>query len=157
MFGKIKRWFKKIYRSLVTQDATPQEIAWGASVGVFLGVFPTFGLGIPVSIGLAYLFGFNRASAIVGSTIMNPITTPFFWAVSALLGKFLTGVDISGMVDKWRSREIFSLGRETVVAYLLGNLVLSVGISVIIWIIIYFGANKYRELKQRREERGSIE
>ncbi len=38
------------------------------------------------SLGLAQRFGLNRLAALVGVVIMNPLTAPYFWALSALAG-----------------------------------------------------------------------
>jgi len=62
-------------------------------VGAFLGVFPTFGLGILIALALAIAFKFNKAAAILGSLIMNPLTTPFFWTASSVLGALLVNRD----------------------------------------------------------------
>lgn len=147
LWRRIKGWAYNIYRKIVYQEASPRSIAWGASVGVFLGLFPTFGLAIPVAVGLAFLFRFNKASAILGSAIMNPFTTPIFWALSAFIGGLLSGISYDEMVMKWHNRELFEMGKEFTLIYLLGNLVVSLVISVIIWVLIYFGARRIKRLK----------
>ena len=35
---------------------------------------------------LAWIFRFNKAGALAGSAVMNPLTSPFFWALSAMVG-----------------------------------------------------------------------
>ncbi len=89
----IRRRIRYAYVRLVRIHDSPQKIAWGLAVGVFLGVFPTFGLGTLVALALAIAFKFNKAAAILGSFIMNPLTTPFFWTASSILGALLVNGD----------------------------------------------------------------
>ena len=58
------------------------EIALGAAIGAFWGVFPTFGLSTILSILLYKVFRFNLPVAISAAFISNPITSPFLLMIS---------------------------------------------------------------------------
>ena len=98
---KVQRWVRYIALRLVRVNDSPHKVAAGFSLGVFLGVFPTFGIAIPLSFVFASLFRFNRASAVVGSLIMNPLTTPFFWSVSATVGGLVFSEDSQKILAMW--------------------------------------------------------
>src|SRR3972149_4209447 len=85
-FERCRRTFRYIYLRLVRVGGDPVHIALGFALGVFLGVFPTFGLGIPLSLLFASMFRWNRVSAILGSLVMNLLATRFFWALSGTRG-----------------------------------------------------------------------
>jgi len=93
LHSRISRWLRYSYIRLVRINDSPHKVAWGLAVGVFLGISPTFGLGIIIALALAILFKFNKAAAILGSFIMNPFTAPFFWTASSVLGAFLANRD----------------------------------------------------------------
>jgi len=66
---KIVRFLKIIYRKLVIINDTPQKIAQGFGLGVFLGVLPFFG---PIAaLVLSSLFRMNKAAAILASLLTN--------------------------------------------------------------------------------------
>src|SRR4030066_1909704 len=83
---RCRRTFRYISLRLVRVGGDSVHVALGFALGVFLGVFPTFGLGIPLALFLASMFRWNRVSALLGSLVMNPLTTPFFWTLSGTLG-----------------------------------------------------------------------
>jgi len=56
-------------KSLLTINDTPQRIAIGFGLGVFLGVIP--GTGPVAALFFASLFRLNRASALTGSILFN--------------------------------------------------------------------------------------
>jgi uncharacterized protein (DUF2062 family) len=90
---RLSRWLRYGYIRLVRINDSPQKVATGLAVGVFLAIFPTFGLGILIALALAIFFRFNKAAAILGCLIMNPLTTPFFWTASSVVGAFLANRD----------------------------------------------------------------
>ena len=67
--NSIFRFFKFIYIKLFRIHDTPQRIALGLGMGVFLGILPITG---PIAaIFLALLLRLNRASALLGSLLTN--------------------------------------------------------------------------------------
>lgn len=149
--GRINRWLKLQYFKLVRIDDAPPKVALGIGVGVFLGVFPTFGLGAVLAFLLAWLFRFNKASAVVGSAIMNPLTIPFFWSLSCLLGAFLSGGNWRQLMSQvklasdtitwsnaWQAETWVFLSKllgKGLYVYLIGNTILAVGLAVIFYFL----------------------
>lgn len=150
VWNRLKRWGRYVYLRTVRQDSTPPRIAWGTAVGVFLGVFPTFGLGIPVALGLAFIFRFNRAAAVVGSTIMNPLTTPFFWTVSALLGAFIFGEDVAHLWMLLKSGSAKEVIVTSTVAYLVGNTIIAFFCAGLFWLLTYYASRAFKSARAHR-------
>jgi uncharacterized protein (DUF2062 family) len=97
---KVHRRVRLVKLQLLRINDPPERIARGAALGVVCGILPTFGFGGFIAFGLAFLFKANKAAAILGSLIMNPITTPFFWTFSIILGSLILGVEYSVLLDK---------------------------------------------------------
>jgi len=145
----IKRWGRYLYLRTVRQNSSPARIATGTAVGVFIGVFPTFGLGIPLAFGLAFLFRFNAVSAVLGSAIMNPLTTPFFWAGSALLGAAIFGEDVHhlwSLIQSGAAREVIITSTG---AYLVGNTIIAITCAAIFWVLTYLAVLAFRRARRR--------
>lgn len=163
--GRINRWLKLQYFKLVRIDDAPPKVALGIGVGVFLGIFPTFGLGAVLAFLLAWIFRFNKASAAVGSAIMNPITTPFFWTLSCLLGALIAGGDwrqLQAQVklasdtvnwsNVWQAQTWVLLGKllgKGLYVYLIGNILLAVGLAVLFYFLTLRALNLYKRRKER--------
>ncbi len=148
---KIGRYIHYIVLRLVRVNDSPVKVASGFSLGVFLGVFPTFGIAIPLSYILASLFRINRASAVTGSLIMNPFTTPFFWSVSASVGAFMFRGDAKKVLLMWETGDKWhSFSRATLI-YLTGNLLVSFVVSAIAYMCALKIVNKYKERRKSRK------
>lgn len=162
----IFRWIRYAYVRLVRINDSPQKIAWGLAVGVFLGVFPTFGLGTVVALALAIAFKFNKVAAILGSLIMNPLTTPFFWTASSVLGALLVNRDWHHTLKMFQAfsahlslanlatkggRVFILKGLGTgIYVYLLGNMLISLVLAVVFYFAGLHLTKVYRERRHFR-------
>src|SRR3990172_4818536 len=150
---RCRRTFRYIYLRLVRVGGDPVHIALGFALGVFLGVFPTFGLGIPLSLLLASMFRWNRVSAILGSLVMNPLTTPFFWTLSGTLGAAIFRADAGNVLQSVQNGE--RLRSLTVGAgiYLTGNTIIALVSAVIGYFLALRAVTLYRKKRRERRQR----
>ena len=88
---KLRKSLLGSIRKLLSLRASPHQIALGFAIGVFIGIFPTFGLGGLVIIALAALSRFNVPAALLGTLIGNPL----FASVWITLTCLLTGISPS--------------------------------------------------------------
>jgi len=110
---------------LVRVADDPVHVALGFALGVFIGVFPTFGIGIPVALFLAALFRWNKAAALTGTLLMNPLTTPFFWSLSGTVGALMFRTDTKFVLRSFRDGEGLKSLSEGALIYLAGNTVVA--------------------------------
>ena len=123
---KLKLFFIKLARA----RASVEEISSGASIGIFISVFPTFGFGMPFVILLSKFFKFNLIAALSLSVFSNPFTSPFFMVLSYNIGAVILDRNIEFNIDNWNE----SLG-DTGIALLIGSLMLSGILSVLTYFI----------------------
>ena len=88
---KIKRFLNYLYHQIVQIDDTPQKIALGYGLGVFLGVFP--GTGPLAAVFIAAILKVNRASAFLGSLLTNSWITWIIVVPAVKLGSLIFGRD----------------------------------------------------------------
>ncbi len=70
---------------------TPQKIARGVGLGVFVSFTPLFGLHFVLATALALLFRGNVVAALLGTFFGNPLTFPFIAASALSLGQWMLG------------------------------------------------------------------
>ena len=148
-----RRIFRYIYLRLVRVGGDPVHAALGFALGVFLGVFPTFGLGIPLALLLASLFRWNRVAATLGSLVMNPLTTPFFWSLSGTVGAAIFHTDAKKVLHSVRNGESFHSLTAAAGIYLAGNLVVALVFSVGAYFVALRAVTLYRRKKRERRMR----
>jgi hypothetical protein len=79
------QFLKTKIRNLIMLRATPREIATGFAIGVFIGIFPTFGLGFLLILAIAAFWKFNVPAALVGTLAGNPLLSPLWITLSCLV------------------------------------------------------------------------
>jgi len=91
ILDRIYRFLKFIYIKLFRINDSPQKIALGFSLGVFLGVLP--GTGPIVSLFLAMLFRVNRASVLLGCLLTNTWVSVAAFLLSIKAGSVIMRLD----------------------------------------------------------------
>lgn len=152
-FVRLKRKARLTYLKILRIDDPPERIARGAAIGVFMGVFPTFGLGIVFSLAVAFILRANKAASVLGSFIMNPITSPFFWTASLVMGSVLTGDDFSTIYSQMRENGwVTGAGRATF-DFVIGNLVISAVTTLASYYIVRNWVIRHRRKKEEKRLR----
>lgn len=129
----------------------PEKIARGAAIGVFMGIFPTFGAGIILALAAASLMRVNRAAAALGSLVMNPFTAPFFWALSVFIGSVLMGEDSRRILEKVRNEGLFRGFGRAYLVFTVGNVIVSGVFAAGTYIFTRWAVTRYRRLRAAKK------
>lgn len=140
MWRKFRYWLIKISRD----RGTTHEIAFGAAVGTFISIFPTFGAGTVIVLFLYRLWKFNLLAAIGGSMVSNVFTSPFFMAISYKLGSlfFVSKADIN-------FKEWYKHLDHLSISVLAGSLIISTVLAFAMYYLISYFVSRYRRRKTR--------
>lgn len=136
IYRKAKINVLKIYHA----RGSAHEIALGAAIGAFWGVFPTFGLSTVLSLLMYKFLRFNLLAAISGAFISNPLTSPFLLILSYKVGQYFIPTDQTLELSNWYT----SLPQ---IGYVL--LVGATLVSIVTSFIVYY-LTKYTIEKKRR-------
>jgi uncharacterized protein (DUF2062 family) len=88
---KIIEFLRSVYLKLFKIDDSPQKVALGFGLGVFLGIFP--GTGPFASLILALLLRFNRAAAVIGCLATNAWISVLAFVLAMQAGALIFGLD----------------------------------------------------------------
>ncbi len=149
---KARRKMKLVYLKLLRIDDPPERIARGAAIGVCMGVLPTFGAGIILSFLLALVFKANKAAAVLGSFIMNPVTSPFFWTLSVALGSLLTGQNAGTIMRLIREQGYLKGAEWAYLVFMAGNVIVTGVSTVAAYYIVRAAVTRHRRRKAERRE-----
>jgi hypothetical protein len=101
MNGPHKPLLGRILRSIVSLHGSPEAIALGAAIGVFIAFTPTVGFQMLLGALLATLVKANRPAAMIPSVLTNPVTIPPVFALCYRLGSFLwPGPSVGEVYDR---------------------------------------------------------
>ena len=145
---RFRRIFRYIYLRLARVGGDPVHIGLGFALGVFLGIFPTFGVGTPLALLIASVLRWNRIAAVLGSLVMNPFTTPFFWTLSGSLGAAIFRVDAKKVLQSVGDGERMKSLSEAALIYLTGNTIIALAGAVVSYFVSCRLVISYRERRQ---------
>ncbi len=97
--NNILRLLRLIYIKLFRIHDTPQKIALGVGIGVFLGILP--GTGPIAAVFMAFVLRVNRAAALLGSLLTNTWLSIVTFFLSIKVGSSIMGVDWQDVHRNW--------------------------------------------------------
>ncbi len=80
-----------VLKRLLRVNATPYAIGMGVACGIFASFTPLLGLHFAIAFLLVYLLRANYLAAALGTFVGNPLTFPFFWALTYRVGQVILG------------------------------------------------------------------
>ena len=139
-------FLKKLYIELFKINDTPQRIAAGLGLGVFLGILP--GTGPLAALFLAWLLRLNRASALLGSLFTNTWLSIVTLLLSVKVGAAIMGLNWKEVREAWMlflkdfhwvdllKLSALNIILPVVVGYLTVAFCLGLAVYLITWIIL---------------------
>jgi uncharacterized protein (DUF2062 family) len=143
--ARLRRAGRAIYLRLVRQNSNPDKVAKGLALGVFLGIFPTFGVGSPLALLASSWLGWNRAAALLGTLIANPLLNPFFLSLSVIAGNFVVPSEFRIVMDSFRQGDWWPRLLNLLPIYLVGNLLVSTLFAALAYVTGLIVVTKYRK------------
>ena len=151
-YTRLKRKNKLFYLRMLRQTDSSEKIALGAAIGVAAGILPTFFLGALLAIGVAYIVKANKVSAVLGTFIMNPVTTPILWTLSAMVGGLVFWEDWGTIAASVNYKDLFGDLRWALVVLMTGNIIIATAGASITYFVVKSLIVRYRERKLARRK-----
>lgn len=137
-YFKIKQFLLKIIRL----NGTPLGIALGFAIGLFLSIIPTFAVGMFIALGLCPVFKTSPVSTYLGTLIVNPFSGIFIYSLNFFIGSLIFKTDKLFFLPK-NLNDIMLIGKQLYT----GGLIVSLTMSALSFLIIYYGIKIYRNKK----------
>jgi len=132
---------KTMIGDFLVKGLSPAEIAFGISLGNFVGILPFLGLHTVMALGLAWLLRLNMGVVFLGTQISNPVSFPFILFISAQIGSVVlhgTFLDLSFRGDA------MLLIRQYLCPTLIGSILLGLAVGIVTYPITLRFARRFR-------------
>jgi uncharacterized protein len=129
----------------------PNYIASGMSIGIFIGITPTFPFHTVLALALAYIFRASKAAAALGVWIGNPLTIPFIYFGSYKTGSIILGTSFPFDIKYLTFTELTKLGLEATLALLTGGVIIGILPAVASYFITRRLIKKYRSRRRHKK------
>ena len=165
---------RPVFRWIIRLRGSPQAIAGGFSLGLFIAFTPTIGVQIILAFFVATVLNLNRPAAVLAVWITNPVTIPVIFSLNYWLGSFiwegpelpvvsnqlfklasqLTTLDFWAITDQLSA--VAALGMDVIVPLILGSIIagaLSAALSYVILLrlLTFLFAHRARRKKLKDE------
>ncbi|HNX82116.1 MAG TPA: DUF2062 domain-containing protein [Candidatus Omnitrophota bacterium] len=150
------RFFKLVYHKLCRMNDSPQRIAIGFGVGVFLGVMP--GLGLIAAIVMASVLRVNKASAIIATLITNTWLSVIMFIASIKVGSWIMKLDwhvvyanSEHLIKDFHWKDLFNVSIiQIALPLIIGFLIVSILMSIGTYLIILFVVTRVRAARKAK-------
>lgn len=162
MFRKLKKLLYFYYMKAVRDQGTPEYIARGWALGMFVGFAIPFGLQLVVAVPLSFLIKGSKLGAVFGTFVTNHVTVFLIYPVQCWIGNKL----ICGSLSLDRIRQImeeviqnknyetlFQTGVEVVISFFAGGLLFAAISTPVTYYLVKRFVIKYRQLRETMKKR----
>ena len=144
----VKPFFNRIYNRFIRIRGTPREIARGFALGLFIGFSPTMGFQIAMGVFIAALLKWNKFAAAIGVQVTNPLTAPFVYGFTYLVGAKMIGLEQpfirKDAFDLNNIVAIFDKAPDIILALTIGGVVVGLPVAWAGYLISYSAVEKYQ-------------
>lgn len=155
--------WRRLYCKVVKQEGSPESVARGLTIGLFVGFAMPMGGQLIVALPLAFLLKGNKVLAALGTVVTNPYSSIVIYPVQCWVGAFLLGSPLKlsllearfkTLIEQPSWSEFTGLGSELIIPFLLGGLLFAVLSSAPTYYLTLRAVRAYRARKLlRRQER----
>lgn len=150
------RQTKLNFLRLIRLHATPEEIAKGFALGIFIGMTPTFGAQMAIAFFFAWMLKENKLAALIGVWITNPVTAPFIYASEYEIGRLFLGMERLSLPTEYSFETLTHMSWNILVPLCFGSLIFAIlfgGISYAVTIRFIPGLKAVRIPRWPRKRR----
>jgi uncharacterized protein (DUF2062 family) len=150
-----------MYQRFIQLRGSPEDIAWGMAIGLFMGLTPTVGIQTYMAIFVASLLKRSKISAAIGVWITNPVTIPFFYGLTYYIGAKMLGHPLQHSPVMNFSLEAFrAAGKSVFISLWVGGVLLGLVAAIIGYFLslhmVLSGKKKAEELRKRRGKEDTL-
>lgn len=161
----IARTGKYYFLKLLRLRGTPQSIAMGAAIGVFIGLTPTIPFHTITILAISVVTRTSLIAALITSVVVcNPLTYIAIYYFSLLLGNLVTpfalnwekiksvlNVVLSDGSLEARIQPLLSVGYEATIVMLVGGTVLALPFAILTYYSCLFLVISYRRTRRQKQ------
>lgn len=152
-FGvRIRRWFRRSWRSLVQERSSPLRIGIAVFWGVVVGCSPFYGFQNLIAVTSATLFRLNRVAVVLAAQVTMPPFTPLIIFLSLQVGHMMrSGEWLAISLAEVRATPAEELAKRLAADFVLGSF--TVGVTLAIPISLLAARAVARSRRARDPER----
>lgn len=156
MFRGIARPVRRLWYRFITLKSSPERIAGGLALGIFVGLTPTFGVQMVLVSFAAMLLRVNLFAALIGVYITNPVTVLPIYLFNYRVGAYLLGVppvhvrNLRHVLGEGPWYSIFGLSVNFLTTLWIGSLIVAIPTTILSYVLMLRFVHQSRSLRSQR-------
>ena len=139
---------KEITLKLMKLNNTPQGIAGGVALGVFIAILPLYGFHtLMVIISAVLIPRVNKVAILLGTNISLPPTVPFITWGGYEIGRFVLRKNYPPLSEPYFKHLTFRGVRELYYPLFVGSVILGILCAILFYFITLFFAQRLKKKK----------
>jgi len=160
-WSRSTRYFSK---RVLRLTATPHAIAIGFAAGACASFTPFIGFHFIIAFALAYAVGGNLIASALGTSVGNPLTFPFIWAITYKVGTYILSgeapkgnPEIHHQFQEHMLQKSLDVLLPLVKPMLVGAVPLGLITGTVCYFVVYQSVQVYQARRRRRLEKRRLE
>lgn len=150
-----KRKLLFLYAKIVRADGSPEYIARGWAIGMFIGCVIPMSCQLLISIPLSFALRGSKIGAALGTFITNPFSVLFIYPAQCWVGNKIIGGSLT-----WKATEkaaiglvkldlsgFLHLGGDLIASFFIGGFLLAAICTPVTYFAVYGLVGRYRRIK----------
>ncbi len=126
---------RRYVAKVIASNEDPHFIAMGLAAGVFIGCTPTIPFHTVLAVLLAFVLQGSKTAAALGVWVCNPLTLPFLYMGSYIIGDRLLGISIPFQYRYEWIPSLLQTGLDTTLIMVGGGVVLGIVPAVVAYFV----------------------
>ena len=142
----LRSTWRALREQMVRDPMSPERVAAGWALGMFIGCAVPFGMQLVVSIPLALMMRVSKIGATVGTLITNPLTIFFIYpAQTWVVYNILFGNrEMGELPTEWTRESVMALSGPVIISFFLGGLLLALILSPVTYFVVRHIVRRHR-------------
>lgn len=133
----IKRACKYFYYRFIRLQASPEKLARGMALGLFISTTPTFGIQMALGLVLAAFLRVSKLCALIGVQVTNALTAPFVYAGTYYLGALILDRPFKNeYFEDLSLSSLWELGPDVFMSLWVGGVIVGIVLAVIGYFLV---------------------
>ncbi|SDB20753.1 hypothetical protein SAMN05660653_00990 [Desulfonatronum thiosulfatophilum] len=145
------RSLRHLYKKVLRIKSTPHDLALGMALGIFIGLLPIIPLQTIFVLILAVAFRCSKLTALIGTSITNPLTIPFFYLLMLRIGRFFLPEGRGRLnPEHWTIGELLQTGWYFYASMLLGGFLIAIPSALFAYFLTLFLTKAHQARRARK-------
>ena len=147
-----KRACRYLYYRFIRLQASPESLARGVALGLFISTTPTFGIQTFIALFFAALLRCSKICAVVAAQLTNAVTAPFIFLGTYYLGAVILDrpfdqARLNGLLEGFHWKDVWAMGfsafaplwegfQDVFISLWVGGLIVGVILAVIGYFVV---------------------